>query len=170
MRIVVNYRTNLASGVPGLVPILTRWTKVSFTYIVVSRIFSGSYSDIWATVAEVQGTQIAAANGGAVAVDLYGFPFQPAVGPAGVCSAYKDPAFDFEIGTPTCGNGLIQNPPNDAQGGRLVVHAYIMGFGWDPARSSDRFLAASVFNQNYLPFTTGAAIPNVFPDSAEIAL
>jgi len=47
MRIVVNYRTTNN----GLTPMLTKWTRVSFTYIVVSRGFSGTYSDIWATVA-----------------------------------------------------------------------------------------------------------------------
>ena len=71
MRIVVNYRTTN----PGFAPILTKWTKVSFTYLVVSRSFSGAYSDIWATVAEVQGSQLALANVGPVAVDLIGFPF-----------------------------------------------------------------------------------------------
>ena len=71
MRIVVNYRTTN----PGFAPILTKWTKVSFTYIVVSRSFSGAYSDIWATVTEVKGPQLAAANSAAVAVDLIGFPW-----------------------------------------------------------------------------------------------
>lgn len=44
MRIVVNFR-NPADGT------VTRWDLVSFTYIVVSRNFDGTYSNIWATVA-----------------------------------------------------------------------------------------------------------------------
>ena len=87
MRIVVNYRTTN----PGLTPpILTKWTKVSFTYIVVSRSFTGAYSDIWATVAEVQGTQLAAADAAPVAIDLIGFPFAKAATTTGRCTAYRD--------------------------------------------------------------------------------
>ena len=77
MRIVVNYRTTN----PGFTPILTKWTKVSFTYIVVSRSFTGTYSDIWATVVEVQGPQLAAVDTTALAVDLIGFPWAKAGGP-----------------------------------------------------------------------------------------
>lgn len=77
MRIVVNYRTTN----PGFTPILTKWTRVSFTYIVVSRSFTGTYSDIWATVVEVQGPQLAAVNSAVAAVDLIGFPWTKAGGP-----------------------------------------------------------------------------------------
>ena len=58
MRVVVNYRSTIL----GIQPVLTRWTKVSYTYIVVSRSFSGAYSDIWATTVEVQVPELAAAN------------------------------------------------------------------------------------------------------------
>jgi hypothetical protein len=44
MRIVVNFR-NTNDGT------ITKWTLVTFTYIVVSRNLNGAYSDIWATVA-----------------------------------------------------------------------------------------------------------------------
>jgi hypothetical protein len=156
MRIVINYRTTN----PGLVPILTRWTKVSFTYIVVSRSFSGAYSDIWATVAEVTGPQLAAANSGSpVAVDLYGFAFSTATGalPPSGCTAYRDPTMTHVFETTTCGALPFTNPPNDLAGGKLGVHAYIMGFGWDPSRSANKVLAASVFNQDNTIFTTNGA-------------
>jgi hypothetical protein len=47
MRIVINFRSTTLN-------IISKWTQVSFTYIVVSRTFSGAYSDIWATVAETR--------------------------------------------------------------------------------------------------------------------
>ena len=133
MRIVVNYRTTN----PGFTPILTKWTRVSFTYIVVSRSFTGSYSDIWATVAEVQGPQLAAANSAPVAVDLIGFPFAKGAVTSGSCTAYQDAAtigFGYHTGVNTCGINDLLNPPTLARGGRMVIHAYIMGFGFDPAR------------------------------------
>jgi hypothetical protein len=169
MRIVVNYRTTN----PGLPAILTKWTKVSFTYIIVSRSFSGAYSDIWATVAEVQGTQLAGANAAAVPVDLISFPFtKGAVAQPTQCSAYHDSAvspnngFNFATtgsGT-TCSSAVIANPPTNVIGGRLIVHAYIMGFGFDPARTDTRFLAASAFAQPFAPFTGGAV--GAFPDGS----
>ena len=134
MRIVVNYRTTN----PGLTPpILTKWTKVGFTYIVVSRSFTGAYSDIWATVVEVQGTQLAAANVGPIAVDLIGFPFTKGVATVGSCTAYQDITnigFGYRTAVTNCGRVDIANPATHAAGGRLVIHAYIMGFGFDPAR------------------------------------
>lgn len=44
MRIVVNFR-NTNDGT------ITKWSLVTFTYIVVSRNLNGAYSNIWATVA-----------------------------------------------------------------------------------------------------------------------
>lgn len=133
MRIVVNYRTTN----PGFTPILTKWTRVSFTYIVVSRSFTGAYSDIWATVAEVQGPQLAAANIAPIAVDLIGFPFAKAAVTSSSCTAYRDTTgigFGYHTGATTCGAADLAVPPTHAAGGRLVIHAYIMGFGFNPAR------------------------------------
>jgi len=162
MRIVVNYRTNN----PGLTPILTRWTKVSFTYIIVSRNFNGAYSDIWATVAEAHGVEIVNANTGitaSVPIDSYGFQFSAAAPPATTCSAYSDPTFNYAPLVDTCYTNPLSNPPSNAAGGRLLIHAYIMGFGFDPSRSKDRFLAVSVFNKNY-PIYDGAGSLTSFPE------
>ena len=151
MRVVVNYRSTII-GVPQ---VLTRWTKVSYTYIVVSRTFSGAYSDIWANTVEVQGAELAAANTAPVAVDLNALIFTSTpIGPSATCTAYVDPNFAFQSGTGTCSALNIPLAPTNTAGGRLIIHAYIMGFGWDPSRSTDRILAASVFNQDYNTFAT----------------
>ena len=151
MRVVVNYRSTII-GVPQ---VLTRWTKVSYTYIVVSRTFSGAYSDIWANTVEVQGAELAAANTAPVAVDLNALIFtQAAITAPATCTAYVDPNFAFQSGIGTCSAGSITLAPTNTAGGRLIIHAYIMGFGWDPSRSTDRILAASVFNQDYNTFAT----------------
>ena len=69
MSVVVNYRSTIL----GIQPVLTRWTKVSYTYILVSRSFSGAYSDI--STVEVQGPELAAANIGPAEVDLKALMF-----------------------------------------------------------------------------------------------
>ena len=161
MRIVVNYRTNN----PGITPILTTWTRVTFTYIIVSRNFNGAYSDIWATVAEAQGLQIANANTGisaSVPIDSYGLAFSAAAPPT-TCSAYSDPNFNYAPLVDSCYTNSLSNPPTNSVGGRLLIHAYIMGFGWDSSRSTNRFLAVSVFNKNY-PIYDGASTAGTFPE------
>ena len=47
MRIVVDFRNPADQSV-------TTWTIVSFTYLVVSRTMSGAYTNIWASVAEIE--------------------------------------------------------------------------------------------------------------------
>jgi len=65
-----------------------------------------------------------------------------------------------------CSAAQIDVVPNNLRGGRIVIHAYVMGFGFDPSRSTDRFLAASVFNQEYHPVTTGGNAVQFFPHRA----
>ena len=130
MRIVVDFRNPADS-------VITSWTLVSFSYIVVSRNLNGAYSDIWATVAE---RFISADYIGSI--DGTGFTF--GVNPSTECSIYKDPHFNFND------NGLLcqSNVPINAavSGGELVIHAYIMGFRWNSARSTTEYLAVSVVN------------------------
>lgn len=69
---------------------VTRWDLVSFTYIVVSRNFDGTYSNIWATVAEVTAPGL---TGLPAPIDAVGAAFRTAVG--ATCSVYADPNFAF---------------------------------------------------------------------------
>ena len=174
MRIVVNYRSIYRANLPV---VLTKWTKVSFTYIVVSRSFSGAYSDIWATVAEVQDQEIAAANSALVPVDLIGLAFTKTANPPTNCGAYSDSGAGANQGfnyaapggaIPTkCSSAVIPTPTTNAQGGRLIVHSYIMGFGFDPARSTNRYLAASVvMGKVFGPLQTIPTAVGTFPDVA----
>lgn len=175
MRIVVNYRSIYRANLPV---VLTKWTKVSFTYIVVSRSFSGAYSDIWATVAEVQDQEIASANSALVPVDLIAFAFTKTANPPTNCGAYFDSGtganqgFNFAApGTSapptTCSSAGLLATPDNTIGGRLIVHSYIMGFGFDPARSTNRYLAASVvMGQVFGPVQATPSPVGTFPDLA----
>lgn len=128
MRIVVNFR-NTNDGT------ITKWSLVTFTYIVVSRNLNGAYSNIWATVAE---TTVF----GAGAIDLLGPAF--VAGAGADCSIYTDPSVNnggCAAGTPIAGT----------TGGSLIIHSYIMGFQWNSNKSSTNFLAASVFEANSVP-------------------
>ena len=66
MRVVVDFR-NPSDGT------ITTWNIVSFTYIVVSRTLSGGYSNIWATVAEIQG---GVADNVPASIDLIGAAYR----------------------------------------------------------------------------------------------
>jgi hypothetical protein len=50
MRITVNF---LNPSTYGTSTVITKWNLVSFTYIVVSRNFQGTFSNIWATTSEI---------------------------------------------------------------------------------------------------------------------
>lgn len=128
MRIVVNFRsTNLN--------IITKWTQVTFTYIVVSRFLNGAYSDIWATVAEsTLVTSIANAP-----VDRIASVFGTDPATTNVCQMYVDPLLVIDLAG--CSDVTAAT---GADGGTTIIHAYIMGFQWNPARSNTNFLAASV--------------------------
>ena len=134
MRLVINF---LNPSSVGTSTVITRWNMVTFTYLVVSRNFAGSYSTIWATTAETSIIgDLASSN-----IDQIGNEFQ--VAPSTSCAAYTDPNFVFNptacVGTSAWGESGAQT------GGSLVVHAYIMGFQWNSNRSSTQFLGASVF-------------------------
>ena len=97
MRIVVNFR-NPSDGA------ITRWNMVTFTYIVVSRYLSGTFSDIWVTVAEtVSGVTIPlVATNTAVGYDTIGAAYQNTPTSAVTsCQIYADPDFGFSDGAQT---------------------------------------------------------------------
>ena len=134
MRIVVNFR-NPADGT------VTRWDMVSFTYIVVSRNFDGTYSNIWATIAETTATTA----GITAAIDTLGAAYRTA---KTGCNIYTDPNYQYHDGT--CGTGT---PVTGARGGDAVIHPYIMGFMYTSAKTTAHYLYAGVFKQAVL---TGA--------------
>lgn len=130
MRVVANFR-NPADGV------VTRWDLVSFTYIVVSRNLNGAYSDIWATVAETTNPP----HNTPVAIDLVGAAYRNA---ASACTIYTDPNYVFNSGT------CVSTSPATAGGlggGQVVIHAYIMGFMYNPVKTAAHYLYAGVLKQ-----------------------
>jgi hypothetical protein len=130
MRITINFLNPSAIGTST---VITKWTLVTFTYIVVSRNLNGAYSTIWATTAEAS---ITADIAGAIDQIAGAFSTAPA---GGACTAYVDPNFVFDT---TCDPTAAWTATT---GGSLIVHAYIMGFQWNSARSTTQYLGASVF-------------------------
>jgi hypothetical protein len=138
MKIVVDFRnpstTSTNQGV-------SKWTQVSFNYLVVSRNFNGLYSTIWASTIEAS-TLPANINGEIDSVN----PIFTNPSPADQCYVYADPNFIFD---PSCDVAAgWDNENNPVVGGSYVVHAYIMGFKWNSNRSSTSHLSAGVFAVN----------------------
>jgi len=148
MRLTVNFR-NPSDGT------VTLWSVVSFSYIVVSRTFSGSYSDIWATVAEATNpadtftTPVSNAAFDAIGViyqrDTSTNPFT-----AKSCVIYTDPFYSVDAAcdasTPIVAATLSQN-------GKQIVHTYIMGFIWNPAKTTKQYLSLGVLPKSTSPAT-----------------
>ena len=86
MRLVINF---LNPSSVGTSTVITKWNLVTFTYLVVSRNFAGSYSTIWATTAETSITKDLKPDD----VDQIANPFK--VAPPDSCAAYTDPNFVF---------------------------------------------------------------------------
>lgn len=140
MRITVNFR-NPGDGT------ITLWNLVSFSYIVVSRLFSGTYSDIWATIASVPNpvNNIAAP----ASVDTVGTYYLNAAG--ALCSIYQDPNY-ISSNSAACKAAAVV--AGTVTGGTTVIHAYIMGFQFNPAKTSAHYLFAAV-----LPQTGAVSVP-----------
>jgi hypothetical protein len=132
MRIVVNFR-NTNDGT------ITKWTLVTFTYIVVSRNLNGAYSDIWASTASHTLTATITAP-----IDTLGAEYQSTKS-AGDCRTYVDPGITVDEAAAACA-GTVATNVDPLLGGNLIIHAYIMGFQWNSNKSTTNFLAASVFN------------------------
>ena len=154
MRIVVNFR-NPSGGA------ITRWNMVTFTYIVVSRYLSGTFSDIWVTIAETIGdsatippSSTATASNAGQSYDTIGAAYQttPVAGPSN-CQIYSDPNYNFVNGScvPT-----VLATADGASGGDNILHAYIMGFMWNPAVTTTRYLYAGAISTgtNNFPFAS----------------
>ena len=128
MRIVVDFR-NPQDG------LITTWTIVSFTYIVVSRTMSGAYTNIWATVAEIENPN----DNTLAAIDAIGAGYQ--VAPT-TCQVFTDPTVSF-LQSGTC-DKTSAAAADGTLGGDLVVHAYIMGFRWNPDQGVTHYLNLGV--------------------------
>jgi hypothetical protein len=144
MRIVVNFRN------PGEGSI-TQWNMVSFSYIVVSRNFAGTFSNIWAHVAEY----VNPADSNNAAFDTVGLLYLQdpagALATGSTCSIYTDPFYSVGSG---CAAGTAITAGSTA-GGKKLVHTYIMGFMWNPAKTTAHYLAGGV-----IPRTTGGTSLN----------
>ncbi len=126
MRLVVNFR-NPGDGT------VTLWNLVSFTYIVVSRNLNGGSSDIWATVAET----VSIPHNTPAYIDLIGAAYQSTA--IKNCHVYQDPNYVFD---PACSP---TTPATTAGvGGLVIIHSYIMGFMWNPAKTTVQYLYAGV--------------------------
>ena len=132
MRIVVNFR-NPGDGT------VTLWNLVSFSYIVVSRNFAGTYSDIWASVGEY----LNPVDGATAAFDTVGIIYQTPEPITTPCQIYTDPKYSFG----PCTNNNIGN----VVGGKKIIHAYIMGFMWNPQKTTAQYLSGGI-----IPTTTTA--------------
>jgi hypothetical protein len=129
MQVTVNFR-NPGDGS------ITLWNLVSFSYIVVSRNLNNGYSDIWATVAEYSNPL----DRTSAAIDLVGAAYQTPT--AGLCTVYQDPNYVFD---PACAAATLS--AGTTGGGQQVIHAYIMGFMYNPAKTTTQYLFAGVLKQ-----------------------
>ena len=150
MRIVVDFR-DPGSGA------ITAWTMVSFTYIVVSRNFNGAYSDIWASVADVNNPQ----HDNPVAIDLLGSAFRGAASQGGAaCRIYDDPTYTHDPTSGACDAAAVDTA--GTAGGAAIIHAYIMGFRYNAQQSTTRYLAAGVL-PDYPVVPNTMESPNLAP-------
>jgi hypothetical protein len=131
MRVVVDFRNPADQTI-------TLWNMVSFTYIVVSRTLNGAYSNIWATVAELDNP----ADRVVASIDKIGASYQASpTAPPATCQVFVDPDASYD---PTSCVPTAVVSADGATGGDQVIHAYIMGFRYNPAQSTTRYLAAGV--------------------------
>jgi hypothetical protein len=133
MRITVNFRSYSLN-------IISAWTQASFSYIVVSRTLNGAYSDIWATVAESNPSSTTINNNG---IDKISTQFAGST--ASSCKIYVDPSMSVDLAG--CASGSVAN---GAVGGTTIIHAYIMGFQWNPSKSATDLLYVSVLKADGL--------------------
>lgn len=114
MRITVNF---LNPSTFATSTVITNWNFVSFTYIVVSRNFQNTFTNIWATTAEISLTR----NIVGEAIDSYSNRFDGAFGTS--CQVYSDPNLIFPdvggAGVPglRCNPGAFWSDPANLLGG-----------------------------------------------------
>ena len=137
MKIIVDFRD------PG--GYITTWTMVSFTYIVVSRYLNGAYSDIWATVASINNPP----HNTPQAIDQLGGAYTADPSGSGNCAIFTDPDITHDYSGVTCSGSQVNSAGN--AGGVHIVHAYIMGFRFNPAiqTNPDSYLYAGVLTGLY---------------------
>ena len=98
----------------------TTWLKLKWSYLVVSSTFDGTYTNIWATNAELDPS---IRNINNVPVDPTGSAFLALGGDIGDCDMFVDPLLQLDI--PHC----LAIPANGQYiGGKPIIHAYITGF------------------------------------------
>jgi hypothetical protein len=152
MRVIVNFK-NTNNNNNGTI---TFWNLVTFNYIIISRnlnSLNSLYSDIWATTAETS-----TFTPGNNAIDTIGAAYtQPA--PANpTCTIYQDPNYVF---TTNCQSNQLSS--DNPAGGQQIIHAYIMGFKFNPNKTTTSFLGVGVFN-TVDPPTAGTAENTWFVD------
>ena len=124
---------------------------VSFTYIVVSKYLNGAYTDIWATVASIENPS----HDTPQAIDGLGGSYTTdpnAAGGSGTCAIFTDPDISHDYGaTGSCEDSAVDS--NGVDGGMHIVHAYIMGFRFNPAiqTTPDSYLYAGVLPGGQYP-------------------
>jgi hypothetical protein len=134
MRVVIDFRNPAADT-------LTVWTKVKLTYIVVSATayeeLPGDEALIWATNVEFDiGSEIDDIAGEAILQDDVFYGTDGTTG----CGL----TFDDTVGTTGYNFGVDCGETGGTTTNDVAVHAYIMGFQFNPDTADDEFLAASV--------------------------
>lgn len=98
----------------------TTWQNLKWTYLVVSSIFDGSYSNVWATFATFSTLNNSFIN---VPIDPVGTAFLANGGAPQDCNIFIDPLLQVDL------QGCQPVPVSDMYtGGKPIVHAYISGF------------------------------------------
>ena len=107
----------------------TTWLKLKWTYLVVSSTFDSTYSNIWATSAELNPASKSIVN---IPIDSIGSAFLVVGGEVGDCDIFVDPLLQLDI--PHC----LKVPANGQYiGGKPIIHAYIYGFSATTAAYPD---------------------------------
>ena len=108
--------TRTVAGTP------TIWISLKWTYLVVSSTFDGTYTNIWASPATLDGP-FPYTN---VPVDPVGLAFLVQGGATGDCNIYIDPLFQADLQ-----NCEAVPAKGENQGGKIILHSYISGFRSD---------------------------------------
>lgn len=145
MKITINFLNPSTYSISNFV---TNWNYVSFTYIIVSKKFQGSYSNIWAMTAEIFLNRNI--DGKPIDSSTNNFNGKPGTN----CQVYSDSNLIFPYNPATltansCDIGVKWNEKGN--GGQLIFHAYIMGFQWNSNKNTNNFLNASIFATNPSP-------------------
>ena len=119
---------------------ITAWSMLKWTYLVVSATFDGTYTNIWATFAEVTDVVLPIEN---MAVDPIGLEFLSYGGISGDCDIYVSPLMQVDLT-----NCLPVAASSQYTGGKPIIHAYISGFNSKVNQFSHSISEVSVLKGN----------------------